>query len=167
MKNTFAISHSAQHTQATSPAVREHYARLAAGSRSFQPASHIAASQRGLSFGNLVSVNVYQNNMSELAYLLRMLKTISQTHRWITLIAPPSSFCLSLFTQAGISPQQIRIARATATHNPEALMKKALQSDTSAAVIAFGDIENFADANEDEGNATPCFVINGLPSRLH
>ena len=167
MKNTFAISHSAQHTQATSPAVREHYARLAAGSRHYQRVSRTAASQRGQSFGNLVSVNVYQNNMSELAYLLRMLKTFSQTHRWITLIAPPSSFCLSLFTQAGISPQQIRIARATSTHNPEALMKKAIQSDTSAAIIAFGDIVNFTATHDDECNATPCFVINGLPSRLH
>ncbi|WP_251875356.1 hypothetical protein [Grimontia kaedaensis] len=171
MKQSFAINQSVHHTNMTRSAVREHYARLAAGARSFHQAHRFQGNSALLTGDSvscdLVSVNIYQNNMSELAYLLRLLKSLAESHKWITLIAPPSNFSLSLFTKAGIQQSQIRIARPTATHDAQALMNKALASDTSAAVIGFGELSQFAESVSESEIRTPGFVISGVPEQLH
>ncbi|WP_394212976.1 hypothetical protein [Enterovibrio calviensis] len=175
MKQSYATLHAVSHSDHSRSAVRQHYARIAAGSRSFHEADSSTLSASSTTSGNLVPVSVYQNNMSELAYLLRLLKTHSSSQKWITLIAPPSNFCLSLFQQAGIQASQIRIARPTATYDAAALMQKAMASDTSSAVIAFGDFHDFEHASmrsEDQRDSAKSmfaqgFVINGLPEHLH
>ncbi|WP_231590847.1 hypothetical protein [Grimontia sp. AD028] len=171
MKQSFAINQSVHHTHMTRSAVREHYARLAAGARSFHQAHRYQSNDASISCDSischLVSVNIYQNNMSELAYLLRLVKSLAESHKWITLIAPPSNFSLSLFTQAGIQQSQIRIARPTATHDAKDLMCKALASDTSAAVIGFGELSHFAESLSGTETHTPGFVISGVPEQLH
>ncbi|WP_028024107.1 SulA-like leucine-rich domain-containing protein [Enterovibrio calviensis] len=175
MKHSYATPHSVPHQSMSRPVVREHYARLAAGAKSYRHTDSNAFSQEGNTNGRLVSVNVYQNNMSELAYLLRVLKSFSESQKWITLIAPPSRFCLSLFQQAGIQASQIRIARPTSTHDAIALMKKAMASDTSSAVIAFGEYEEFHNAvlpqhcidSGEPNTEAQGFVINGFSEHLH
>ncbi|CZF82085.1 hypothetical protein [Grimontia marina] len=166
MKQSFAINQSVHHTHMTRSAVREHYARLAAGARIFHQANRYQNNDAMVS-SNLVSVNIYQNNMSELAYLLRLVKSLAESHKWITLVAPPSNFSLSLFTKAGIQQSQIRIARPTATHDAKALMNKALASDTSAAVIGFGELSQFAESVSGSEIHTPGFVISGVPEQFH
>ncbi|WP_407332980.1 hypothetical protein [Enterovibrio sp. 27052020O] len=175
MKQSYATPHSVSHSDLSRSAVRQHYARIAAGSRSYHEAISNTLSSNNTMLGNLVSVCVYQNNMSELAYLLRLLKTLSTSHKWITLIAPPSNLCFSLFQQAGIQTSQIRIARPTATYDAAALMHKAMESDTSAAVIGFGDLHDFEQASmhtEALHHSTQTmfaqgFVISGLSEHLH
>lgn len=167
MKQSFAINQSTSLNNTNGSVVRAYYAQSAAGKRCYDQTHKSTVDHTQVSY-DLVSVNVYQNNLSELAYLLRLLKRLSENHKWITLIAPPANFSLSLFTQAGIDQSQIRIARPTASHNATALMAKALESDTSAAVIAFGHFNQFANiiANQPEPH-TPGFVICGIPDQLH
>lgn len=167
MKPSFAFNQSASHPNTNCSVVRTHYAHLATRTRCYGQAHTSTVDHLQVSY-DLISVNIYQNNLSELAYLLRLLKRLSESHKWITLIAPPANFSLSLFTQAGIDQSQIRIARPTASHNAAALMAKALKSDTSAAVIGFGHFNQFANiiANQPEPH-TPSFVISGIPEQLH
>lgn len=167
MKQSFASNPFNTGSQTSVTALRECYARIAAGARSFHQYSYQRPHTQ--SSANLIPVNIYQNNQSELAYLLRLLKSLTETNKWITLIAPPSNFSLSLFVQAGIQVSQIRIARPTAKHDAAALMQKAMASDTSAAVIAFGAMNQFADIEMPLGSTTTTagFVISGVPEQLH
>ncbi|MDD1782827.1 hypothetical protein LRP49_16765 [Enterovibrio sp. ZSDZ35] len=166
MKQTLALSHSVQESSFSRSAVRDCYVRVAAGSRSTRAPMHLLSSDSASN--HLVSVTVYRDNMSELAYLLRLLKSLSESNKWITLIAPPAGFSTSLLTQAGIDAKRIRVARATNQHNAQSLLEKALTCNTSAAVIAFGQSNDFASADQLAAlSNTPAFVISGFNMHYH
>ncbi|KXF81984.1 SulA-like leucine-rich domain-containing protein [Enterovibrio coralii] len=166
MKQMLALSHSVQHSPFTRSVVRDCYARVAAGTRSFH--SSVNSLNTETAAHHLVSVNVYRDNMSELAYLLRLLKSLSESNKWITLIAPPAGFSTSLLVKAGIDAKHIRIARPTPQHDASSLLEKALTCNTSAAVVAFGQTHDFDTADQLAAlNETPTFVINGFGAQLH
>ncbi|PKF50658.1 hypothetical protein AT251_10095 [Enterovibrio nigricans] len=93
MKQTHAISHSVQNSPFTRSVVRDCYARVATGSQRIHSPMNIVSSD--VTSHHLVPVKIYRDNMSELAYLLRLLKNLSESNKWITLIAPPAGFSAS------------------------------------------------------------------------
>lgn len=78
MKQSFASN---QFNQTSGSLLRAQYARVAAGARSHNALGEHA---RIGTHSALIPVNIYQNNMSEFAYMLRLLKSSSDNNKWIT-----------------------------------------------------------------------------------
>lgn len=100
---------------------------------------------------------------TQLAYFLRILKQASLQNRWIMFIGQEALVDKNLLKSAGIDINKILVITNKKGLSDQQLMEKALRSGNCSAVIAVGDIENFANDTLREASdigASYSFVIN-------
>ncbi|MFD2179659.1 hypothetical protein [Veronia pacifica] len=117
----------------------------------------------------LISEPVVIHKHQLLIQYLKTIQTDAKPKRWITIIEPPASFNALLLAHSGIDKLRIRIARKHPRHNKTTMLSKALDTNTSDAIIVFGKLEEADRGKITEACSrtdTRVFVLEGLNSSL-
>ncbi|UTM58767.1 SulA-like leucine-rich domain-containing protein [Photobacterium sp. CCB-ST2H9] len=87
-----------------------------------------------------IEVSFCDQEMAQLAYLLRLLKQASEQNRWIMFIGEDALLDRNLMKSAGIDVNKVLLLKKKIGQSTQALMAKALHMGNCSAVIASGNI---------------------------
>ncbi|MHA6612928.1 cell division inhibitor SulA [Photobacterium damselae] len=117
-----------------------------------------------------IAVSFCDEQQTQLAYLLRLLKQASAENRWIMFLGQEALLDKELMIQAGIDIKKILVLKNKRGMTDHDLMVKALRTGNCSAVIANGDISDFqtqsiCDATV-KGHST-AFVVRNTSKNTH
>ncbi|KDM91290.1 cell division inhibitor SulA [Photobacterium galatheae] len=120
-----------------------------------------------------IEVSFCDQEMIQLAYLLRLLRQASEQNRWIMFIGEDALLDRNLLKSAGIDINKVLLLKKKNGQSAQELMAKALHMGNCSAVITSGNIHEYCNPTIHDaaihGNAM-AFIINRKhqpASRLH